>query len=170
MSEQKSPLIDSVTANGFCTGCGLCAAVAPPGHIRMTLSKSGFLRPIVLKSLPASTERQISYTCPGIVVGHPAGVQNYHPIWGPLLSVQTGHATNPEIRKLGSSGGVLSALALHLLESGKVDFVAQIAVSKTDPLANALQLSRTREDVISIAGTAGVACNRAAIRVCRKTM
>jgi coenzyme F420 hydrogenase subunit beta len=54
---------------------------------------------------------------------------------------------------VGSSGGVLSAIALHLLENAKVDFVAQIAASATDPLMNVMQLSRSREDVLHAAGS-----------------
>ncbi len=57
------------------------------------------------------------------------------------------------MRHQGSSGGVLSALAAYLLASGEVSFVAQIAVSHRDPLANELQISRTRDDVLRAAGS-----------------
>ncbi len=80
-------------------------------------------------------------------------MKNYHTIWGPLVKVRTGFAKNVEVRRQGSSGGVISALAIYLLESGKVDFVAQTAVSQSDPLVNVLQKSRTREDVIHAAGS-----------------
>ena len=64
-----------------------------------------------------------------------------------------GHATDPETRRQGSSGGVLSALCIYLLESGEVDFVAQVAASKSDPILNELQISRTRADVLRAAGS-----------------
>ncbi|MCZ4313849.1 Coenzyme F420 hydrogenase/dehydrogenase, beta subunit C-terminal domain [Comamonadaceae bacterium G21597-S1] len=57
------------------------------------------------------------------------------------------------IRKQASSGGAISALACYLLDSGKVDFIAQIAVDGKDPLANTLQISRSHEDVIRAAGS-----------------
>jgi coenzyme F420 hydrogenase subunit beta len=47
----------------------------------------------------------------------------------------------------------LSGLCIYLLETKKVDFVAQIAVSPSDPVKNELQLSRTREDVLRAAGS-----------------
>lgn len=146
-------LIESVTRNGFCTGCGLCEAIAPTGHLQMQMSTSGYLRPVLLKTLPTSATNEIAQVCPGVKVEHPPGTTNYHPIWGPLLSVQTGHAVDAEIWRQGSSGGVISALAIHLLNTGKVDFVAQIATSQQDPLANELQISHTREDVIRAAGS-----------------
>jgi coenzyme F420 hydrogenase subunit beta len=148
-----SPLIDSVTRNGFCAGCGLCEAIAPVGSIKMRMSAEGYLRPLVLEGLPAAATQAIAETCPGVKVEHPPGAQRQHPIWGSLVSVQTGHAIDPEVRRQSSSGGVISALAIHLLESAQVDFVAQIAVDQQDPLLNALQISRSRADVLRAAGS-----------------
>lgn len=148
-----SPLIDSVTRNGFCTGCGLCESIAPVGSIQMHLSAEGYLRPVVLKVLPELATQTIAATCPGIKVEHLPGTRGQHPIWGPIISANTGHAVDPEVRLEGSSGGVISALVIHLLESGQVDFVAQIAVSKQDPLLNALQISTSRSDILHAAGS-----------------
>jgi len=148
-----SPLIDSVTRNGFCTGCGLCESIAPVGSIQMRMSAEGYLRPLVLKELPTAATQTIATTCPGVKVEHLPGTQGQHPIWGPIVSVQTGHAVDPEVRRQGSSGGVISALAIHLLESDQVDFVAQIAADSQDPLLNALQVSTSRTDVLRAAGS-----------------
>jgi len=146
-------LIADVTTNGFCTGCGLCEAIAPVGSIQMHMSAEGYLRPVVLKELSAMSLQTISLSCPGVKVEHQRGVQEQHPIWGPMVSVQTGHALDPEVRRQGSSGGVISAIAIHLLETGKVDFVAQIAASRGDPLLNAMQISKSRADVLWAAGS-----------------
>jgi coenzyme F420 hydrogenase subunit beta len=148
-----SPLINSVARNGFCTGCGLCEAIAPAGSIQMRMSAEGYLRPVVRKALPAAVTQIIATTCPGVKVEHLPGTQGQHPIWGPIVSVQTGHALDSEVRRQGSSGGVISALAIHLLESGQVDFVAQIAADQKDPLLNALQISTSRSDVMRAAGS-----------------
>jgi coenzyme F420 hydrogenase subunit beta len=152
-NKPHSPLIDKVIRNGFCTGCGLCESIAPVGSIQMRMSTEGYLRPVVLAPLPQQATETIADACPGVKLAHPPGTANQHPIWGPVISVHTGHALDPEVRRQGSSGGVISAIAIHLLESGKVDFVAQIAVGQSDPLANELQISRTRADVIRAAGS-----------------
>ncbi len=154
-SAQRSvtSVIDPVTRNGFCTGCGLCAAVAPKGAVSMRISREGYLRPVVNAPLTPEVTQAISATCPGITLSHPKGTKRTDTILGPLISVQTGHAEDPEIRRQGSSGGVLSAIATHLLATGQVDFVAQIAVSHDDPLQNALQISTSRADVIRAAGS-----------------
>lgn len=153
LSPPLQGLIDSITKSGLCTGCGLCESIAPKGSIRIELNTSGYLRPRVVNTLAIEVEKQIAEVCPGVILQHPEGLKNYHPIWGPIVKVRTGHALDSEIRKQGSSGGVISALVNYLLESGKVDFIAQIAVSQQDPLVNELQVSRTRADIIRAAGS-----------------
>lgn len=146
-------IVEKVVRAGLCSGCGLCESIAGPENIRMQMSSLGFLRPMVQKKLESQHENEISYTCPGIEVKHGKQIQNYHPIWGPIRSISVGHAVDPEVRQIGSSGGVISALCIHLLETKRVDFVAQIAVSCEDPLRNDIQISRSRSDVLRAAGS-----------------
>lgn len=149
----NSLLIDEIKTKGYCSGCGLCVSVAQSGEIKMEINSSGYLRPLVKLPISEQVESQIKEVCPGIHIEHSTQFQHKHVIWGPLVKVRTGFAQDTEIRRQGSSGGVISALATYLLEAGKVDFVAQTAVSKTEPLVNVLQKSRTREDVIHAAGS-----------------
>lgn len=146
-------VIEKVVRAGLCTGCGLCASIAGAERIRMQVSPLGYLRPQLRTGVLPAHEREIKAVCPGVSVQHEAGLANYHPIWGPLQSVGVGYALDPEVRYIGSSGGVISALCLHLLETGRVDFVAQIAVSAEDPLRNDMQISRSRGDVLRAAGS-----------------
>lgn len=147
-------LIGAITERGLCSGCGLCESLAPEGHIEMRLNASGYLRPIIQKALSDDDERYIAQACPGVQLCHEKkDTRQYHTIWGPLMGVSTGYSCDAEMRHQGSSGGVLSALAAYLLASGEVSFVAQIAVSHRDPLANELQISRTRDDVLRAAGS-----------------
>lgn len=146
-------LVEHVVSAGLCTGCGLCESIADNGTIRMQLSPMGFLRPVIAKTIGKDEEKAIAATCPGVQIAHEPGIKNYHVNWGPLQAVNVGYATDPEVRRMGSSGGVISALCIHLLESGAVDFIAQIAASPSNPVANEMQISRTRADVIRAAGS-----------------
>jgi coenzyme F420 hydrogenase subunit beta len=127
--------------------------VAEKGQIKMQLNASGYLRPVPQQLLSLEIEKSINEICPGVHMEHKVGLKNFHTIWGPLEKVRTGFAQDAEVRRQGSSGGVISALAIYLLESGKVDFIAQTAVSKAEPLVNVLQKSRTSEEVIHAAGS-----------------
>lgn len=40
---------------------------------------------------------------------------------GPALAVRTGYASNPDIRRSGASGGVMTAVLLHLLQTGQIE-------------------------------------------------
>jgi len=96
----------------------------------------------------------LSVICPGIHIDLQAdAVAAVDDVWGPILKLRSGHAIDPELRQQGSSGGAVSALALHLIESGQVDFVAQIAVSENDPLRNEVQCSTSKADVLRAAGS-----------------
>lgn len=146
-------LVDEIKQKGYCTGCGLCVSISPRNSLEMQMNASGYLRPIVLQPLTLNDEEKIKDNCPGVNIQHSNNDSNYHPIWGPVVNSRTGFSKSSEVRQMGSSGGVISALSIYLLETKQVDFIAQIAVSPNDPLKNSLQISTTREDVIRAAGS-----------------
>ena len=76
-----------------------------------------------------------------------------HTLWGPYLEMHTGWAIDQELRFAGASGGALSALLMHLLESGEVEAVVQIAAGQDNPTGNRTVVSRTRADILSAAGS-----------------
>jgi coenzyme F420 hydrogenase subunit beta len=145
--------IPEIVSKGYCTGCGICASVLGEGKVRMQISSEGNMRPHVVAQISSGESAQVHAICPGVTLQHESSQTGSDPIWGVLHTVRTGHALTADVRNVGSSGGVLSAIALHLLENAKVDFVAQIAASATDPLMNVMQLSRSREDVLHAAGS-----------------
>lgn len=149
----KNVSIEWVTQSGLCTGCGLCQAMFP-GKVTTKLDDEGYLRPYVKQAIIDNELKQFNKVCPGIVLRHEAGGSaEYDSLWGSLIGVRTGHAIDQQIRHAGSSGGVLSALLIYLLESRQVDFVAHIKASFDDPLGNELAISRAREDVLAGAGS-----------------
>jgi coenzyme F420 hydrogenase subunit beta len=150
---RKLNLVKDVAENGYCTGCGICESIASETHIQVKISTLGYLRPEIKQSVDLQVLDEIKAVCPGINIKHSAPQKNQDVIWGPLIQVSTGHAVDETVRYQGSSGGVISALAIYLLESGKVSFVAQNAVSKNDPLTNELQISRNAADVLHAAGS-----------------
>ncbi len=149
-----APSLERVIAGELCTGCGLCAGVSR-GAITMALDPAGFARPVPVATVDSETDRIIEAACPGLRLPawEHAPAAPAHPYWGPFRICATGHATDPETRFSGSSGGLLSALAIHALEAGLVDAIVQLSASEDDPLANRVRVSRTREDILSSAGS-----------------
>ncbi|WP_295995300.1 Coenzyme F420 hydrogenase/dehydrogenase, beta subunit C-terminal domain [Rugamonas sp.] len=148
----KLPLLEQISADGLCAGCGLCASVSA-GSARMALDGAGYLRPTLLQPLTRAQERLVEQVCPGIGLAHAPSDVAYDALWGPLRAVRVGHAEDAQLRHAGSSGGVLSALLAYLLETGQVDYVLHIGASDSEPLHNEIKLSRNRADVLAAAGS-----------------
>lgn len=147
-----SPALARVRRGNLCSGCGACAAVAP-GHIAMQLAPPGFLRPVETAPLTAAEENAVAGVCPGLSMTQDAGTRTDHLLWGPLVEVRSGHAVDPALRRTASSGGVLSALLVHLLETGEVDAVIVNSASDTLPIGNRTVLARTAAEVAVAAGS-----------------
>ncbi len=64
---QPSKSIKEVVANGLCIGCGLCEA-ATRGRVKMTMTRSGSLRPLPLDQFKQEEELLLLSACPGVVV------------------------------------------------------------------------------------------------------
>ncbi len=149
-----SPVLQRVARAQSCTGCGLCAAIAPAA-ITMAMQSPGYLRPVQSASLMPLQETGIAAACPGITADGRwnNGAPIVDPIWGPAHVVATGFATDTALRHQASSGGVLSALLIHALETGLVDFVVQTGADPANPMANRTAASTTAAEVTTAAGS-----------------
>ncbi|WP_158255213.1 Coenzyme F420 hydrogenase/dehydrogenase, beta subunit C-terminal domain [Rhodoblastus acidophilus] len=114
----------------------------------MAMSDDGFLRP----ASGLSTGRAEA-VCPGVALSHESSGGCYDPLWGPIVRTATGFALDSELRFTGSSGGVLSAISLGLIESGMVAFVWQTRADLDDPIGNVTGASRTRAEILEAAGS-----------------
>jgi coenzyme F420 hydrogenase subunit beta len=152
MSGAASPTLERVLRGQLCAGCGLCAGVSD-GAVVMNSVEPGFARPRQLRALPSAVETKIAEACPGSrVEAWPDGGQ-VDPYWGPLGEVLVGHATDPTARFAGSSGGALTALLVHALQSGMVDRVVQIGPDPDQPTGNVVVISRTGAEIVAVAGS-----------------
>jgi coenzyme F420 hydrogenase subunit beta len=148
----SSPTLRRVLAGDLCSGCGLCAGVSG-GAVRIEEASPGYNRPHQYAPVSPEAERRIAHCCPGAAVkGWPEAPET-DPYWGPCLTVSTGHSTDPRLRFSASSGGMLSALLIHALESGLVDEVVQIATDPADPTRNVVRRSATAAEVTASAGS-----------------
>ncbi|WP_310498825.1 Coenzyme F420 hydrogenase/dehydrogenase, beta subunit C-terminal domain [Sandarakinorhabdus sp.] len=148
----KADFLGRVEKAGTCTGCGLCAAVT--AGITMAQAAPGYARPRQIGSVSLAEDSAIAAACPGLVVDerdHPHLASE--PLWGPALFTGTGHAADAALRHQASSGGVISALLVHALETGLVDFIVQTRADPDRPMANITTVSASAADVFSAAGS-----------------
>lgn len=152
--------VRSVVRNGNCSGCGACALLAP--GITMDLDAEGFLRPVFSgreysdHSTGSTNEivKQFQRICPGSRVTRAVepGASD-HPIFGTFISAWEGWAVDPHVREQGSSGGVLTALASWMLESGVVSEVTGVRSSSTVPQRSVPVRITSRAEALSSAGS-----------------
>ena len=127
-----------IAEDGLCIGCGLCQSVAGPARIKMMATPEGAERPIVQGPLDEATVDRIYAVCPGTrIEGLPEALVDdaatVDPVWGPYLRAVRAYAADPDVRFKAATGGVLTALAIYLLESGRVDFILQAKASTAQP-------------------------------------
>ncbi len=147
-----------IVEDGLCIGCGLCQSVAGPGRVRMVVTSEGHERPYAVGDLDQETVDRIYEICPGTrIEGLPearlAPEAEIDPVWGPYLRIVRAYAADPEVRYRGSTGGVLTALGIYLVESGRVDFVLHAQASAERPTFGERKLSRDRDGVLAGAGS-----------------
>ncbi|MDJ0778005.1 MAG: Coenzyme F420 hydrogenase/dehydrogenase, beta subunit C-terminal domain [Gammaproteobacteria bacterium] len=150
--------LDAIVEQGLCIGCGLCQAVAGKDVVRVVKTASGYLHPVVVGELEAAQVDRIYEVCPGTrIEGLPERLLDEETrvdnVWGPWQRIVRAWAADPEMRYEGATGGVLTALAAYLLDSGRVNFVLHARASATEPSFGDATISRSRADVLAAAGS-----------------
>ena len=148
----SAPSLARIARGNLCAGCGGCAGLFPD-KITMDMAPPGFLRPRQIASLTAEEDARIARICPGIGQRVAAEGRADHVLWGPYVEMLTGWAADPDLRFAGASGGALSALAVHLLDSGTVDAVVQVGADPQHPTANRTVVSTTASEIAAAAGS-----------------
>jgi len=136
-------MINRIVKNHLCTGCGLCSSVLGKDKCVMLLNNNGFYTPSILDN--GIDDSVISSLCPGIHVY----CEEHRGIWGNVLNVCEAWSADTTIRYKAASGGVVTSLAVYLIESMNVDAVLQVGIQDGSYLYNELKVSRNRQDIIN---------------------
>ncbi|MGW0431100.1 Coenzyme F420 hydrogenase/dehydrogenase, beta subunit C-terminal domain [Micromonospora sp. NPDC003197] len=159
--------VHDVAAHKLCTGCGVCAYLAPD-EIRMVDVLDHGRRPLpVLPIQPSRSDRTPGTSgaatalrcCPGVRLEHetstPASgeIAELRAAWGPVRAIWEGYAADERIRFAGSSGGVATALAAYCLEQAGMAGVLHTGARADVPYLNETRFSRSREELLAAAGS-----------------
>ena len=142
--------IGEVGCNALCTACGGCAAVCPVGAITMAENPAGFMVAQVAEDrcVGCGLCRKV---CPSIPE-NTAKFLRGDPLHGICLGGFVGHAADARVRLGGQSGGVVTALLCHLLESGAVD-AALVAGFDAETHRPKAVLAENTEEILASAGS-----------------
>ena len=142
-----APDLRKIVQRHMCMGCGACAA-ARPDVVKMIDTEGHGRRPQIKQGTDPKITQSLAKICPGNEIAFPPSDNYDEAAWGPVLEVWEGHATDSTIRFSGSSGGVVSALALYCVESETAAGAVQVRARKDQPLLNETVISKTRDDIL----------------------
>lgn len=150
---RRADSIQEVVDRHLCMGCGTCAA-ARPDIVRMVDTVAHGRRPVIASDAAPAAGRELARVCPGRAIDARSPAEGRerdyaHAAWGPVLEVWEGHATDPALRFRGSSGGVVSALALFCVDEKDYAGAVQVRARADQPLLNESVISRSRADVLA---------------------
>lgn len=138
-------MINKIKKYDLCIGCGLCEAVLGKDVCCMSLNEKGFYEPVTDGKLDRKNSQLLKSVCPGI---HVETTPNKG-AWGSMKAICEAWATDDTIRHKAASGGVVTSLAIYLLEHHEVDAILQVGVENGSYLYNELKVSRTKESVLT---------------------
>jgi coenzyme F420 hydrogenase subunit beta len=150
-SIDKNRLGIAFTNRDLCTRCGTCIGICPTDAL--SVGKNYF--PVI------DTEKCIDCglcmkTCPGgrinfrdltrITFGHNDDLDTFD---GHVAKTIVGYAGDEGIRRRGAGGGIITALALFLLQEKLVDGCIVTRMDENDPLYGRVYIARNRNDLLS---------------------
>lgn len=146
--------IQAVSDHHICTACGACALVCPVGAVTMTETPAGFLTAAVSDAcIDCGKCRTV---CPSL----PENTAKFAPtdlLHGPFLAAFTATAADETVRRTGQSGGLVTALLTHLLESGQVDG-AVVTGFDAETRRPSARIAHTAEELLACAGSYYTQC------------
>lgn len=129
----------------WCTGCGLCHSAE---GINFYKNQNGFMYPNIKTSDNAFYEA----ICPIGGKNCNGYEKKKGQLWGNVIGAYVGAAKDRNISFRGSSGGILTALAIYLLENGFVNGIIQTKSSEKNILENVTTISRNRTEIMECTG------------------
>lgn len=144
---KSSSKIERIDKLKLCLGCGLCESLCGKENVEMKIGSDGFYHPKV-KKIKRECDDIIGKICPGRNVVYNEKLKKKNKLWGKLENIYSSFSNDATIRKLSSSGGVITSLAIYLLEESIVDAVLHVKSDKTNYENNVLSISKSRNEVI----------------------
>ena len=156
-------IISKVVAMEYCCGCGVCAGVCRQNALIMQFNRFGEYNPVLTGE--CTDCEQCAKSCP-FFPGVPneddlaAGLYSAVPIikyrgeTGYYLDTFVGYVPDEQTRWNGASGGVLTQVLCHLLESGAVDAVVAVKPNRDPEKLFAFTVAKSADEIKACAKSA----------------
>ena len=147
--------IKQITKWRLCCGCGVCLYICPKSNIELKDIESDGIRPSIIQPDLCQDCNDCLQVCSGLSSpNHPFALcKKEEQRWGPILEIWEGCASSENLRWLGSSGGIATALSIFLLNSEQYTGVLHTAPDPNIPWKNIAQFSQNAEELLSSKGS-----------------
>lgn len=137
---------------GLCHRCGSCVGICPTGVL--ALDDQAYPK---VQNLSACTDCDLCVkVCPGDefdfrrvhedLFGEPGDIRSTH---GHFIDSFVSYATDADIRERSTSGGMVTAILLHMLERGEIDGAVLITSDTEEIWKGKPTIARTREEILA---------------------
>ena len=111
--------VSTTVQAGLCCGCGICKGSCPKGCISWN-EKDGLYVPKIDTQSCIQCSLCVA-VCPGLGHSYERAGTAADTVTGPVLACYNAWSTDPKLRHVGASGGVVSTIIRELLVSGAYD-------------------------------------------------
>lgn len=140
----------------LCNRCGSCVGLS--GGAVIFEDREGDYRPVVVKEPDEEISARMLNACAGKDFDFNAHrayfyseSPSFHTYIGPYNGIFIAHSTDESIRQAGASGGMISAILLWLLKTGKIDGAVVTGMSKDRPWLAESYIATTPEQILEAA-------------------
>ena len=150
--------ITTIVSRGWCSGCGTCAAICPQKALTIEYTADG-------RYIPRLIQGKCNH-CALCMSVCPAANDNYDQLnrfvfggipedklLGHYTKCYTGYCADSSLRWKATSGGLITALLLYLLRSGRIDGALVTRINKDDPLKAEPFIARSEDDILASIGS-----------------
>lgn len=148
--------IDDVVRSGLCIGCGVCAYSDAIGQMTYSVTRA---QPVPLTTRANRRDPLAFALCPGKGYDIVAEAERRYPAasydvrLGRVFGHFAAYSTDPEVMRQASSGGVMSGIAIYLLERGIVDRVVTTEFAYGSEPRTVCRLAASRSEVLRAQGS-----------------
>ena len=139
----------------LCKGCGLCVALCSQSAISMRRDEIGLYVPqidqaacmdcgLCAKTCPAASEYRKHIVADSDIS---------QTLLGPFKKVFVGRATDPDILKNATAGGIVTALLTSAMNNKIIDSCLEVKADESDPFKSQAVIITNIEDVRGVAGS-----------------
>lgn len=158
MKKKINNIIDIVDSH-LCSGCGACAYLVPESLVMVDKVNAGFRPRLKKNKVTECLPQNLLDVCPSwnlertIKEDKVESIGSLYDEWGVVYEVWEAYAADEEIRRSGSSGGVITALSLFCLEQKKMGGVLNTSFNPEKPFLNQSKLIVTQQQLLKTTGS-----------------